>query len=124
MRTATQIENPRALAFLLSEGKGTISRDSVVIGAGKLVAGTVLGKVSASGQYVAYNPAATTGEQTAVAILGYDTDATSATQKALAIVREAEVDVLKLTFIAGITAAQKTAAVTSLASSFIIVRGV
>jgi hypothetical protein len=124
MRTATQVENPRALAFLLSEGDGTISRESVVIGAGKLVAGTVLGKVISSGQYVAHNPAASTGEQTAVAVLGYDTDATSAPQKALAIVREAEVNVLKLTFAAGITAPQKTAAITSLASNFIIVRGV
>jgi hypothetical protein len=124
MRTATQTENPRALAFLLSEGDGTISRESVVIGAGKLVAGTVLGKVTASGQYVAHNPAATTGEQVAVAVLGYDTDATNAPQKAVAIVREAEVNALKLTFAASITADQKTAAITSLASNFIIVRGV
>jgi hypothetical protein len=124
MRTGTQVENPRALAFLLSEGDGTISRESVVIGAGKLVAGTVLGKVTSSGQYVAHNPAATTGEQVAVAVLGYDTDATSTPQTALAIVREAEVNALKLTFAANITAAQKTAAITSLASNFIIVRGV
>jgi hypothetical protein len=123
MRTATQVENPRALAFLLSEGDGTVSRESVVIAAGKLVAGTVLGKVTASGSYVAHNPAASTGEQNAVAVLGYDVDATSATQTALAIVREAEVNALKLTFAAGITAAQKTAAITSLAANFIIVRG-
>lgn len=123
MRTATQVENPRALAFVLSEGDGTISRESVVVSAGKMVAGTVLGK-AADGSYIAHNPAATTSEKTAVAVLGYDTDATTAPQTALAIVREAEVNALKLTFAAGITAAQKTAAINSLAANFIIVRGV
>ena len=47
-------ETPRDLAFLLTEANGYLSRDTVTIlaGSGKVKAGTVLGKITASGKFM------------------------------------------------------------------------
>ena len=50
---------------------------TIVSGAGVLVRGTVLGKVTASGKYKAYNNGASTGEEQARGLLVADVDATS-----------------------------------------------
>jgi hypothetical protein len=48
--------------FLASEGNGTLSRDVVTLISGQnLVAGTVLGKITASGKYTIVNPGAVEG---------------------------------------------------------------
>ncbi|MBB4042021.1 hypothetical protein GGR34_003706 [Microvirga flocculans] len=83
-------EKARNLAFVLSEPNGTVSRDVVTIasGEGVLEAGTVLGKVTASGKYVASPHAQVSGKEgaeTAVAILGYQVDATSADAKGVIV---------------------------------------
>ncbi|MBC7327553.1 head decoration protein [bacterium] len=71
--------------FLASE-HGTEVRIPITIACGyineqqvwdKLSAGTVLGKITASGKYGPYDDSATDGRQTAVGILGEDVDATS-----------------------------------------------
>lgn len=89
-------ETPRDLAFVLSEGNGLVSRETLTIksGSGKLLAGTLLGKVTADSKYVP-SPAASTsgkeGAETATAILGYEVDATSADVLAVCITNDAEV---------------------------------
>jgi head decoration protein D len=86
----------RAGGFLQSEANFARSRDRVTIeggspGAGKLAAGTVLGKISASGKYVASPDTGGDGSQTAVAILWDAVDATDADVIATVIARDAEV---------------------------------
>ncbi|GAB4287288.1 MAG: hypothetical protein Kow0098_03600 [Ignavibacteriaceae bacterium] len=49
----------------------------IASGAGALIKGTVLGKVTATGKYVAYNDGNADGSQTAKCILADDIDATS-----------------------------------------------
>lgn len=87
-------ESTRAGEFLIAEGNGSISREKVVVasGEGALVPGTVLGKVTASGKYAAYDNAAADGTETAAGILYAAVDATSADADAVVIVRHAEVD--------------------------------
>jgi hypothetical protein len=86
----TKTEKARNLAFILREPDGTVSREVVTIasGEGVLEPGTVLGKVTASGKYVA-SPAAQVagkeGAETATVILGYGVDATSADAKAVVV---------------------------------------
>lgn len=108
----TKTAGPRALAFVLSEGNGMISREVVTIasGAGKLEPGTVIGQVTASKKYVA-SPAAEVvgqeGAETAKAILCYGVDATSADVEAVVIARIAEVKDPMLIFAASVNDATK-----------------
>ena len=102
--------------FIVSEGNGVISRDTITIASGQVLpAGAVLGKVTASGLYAAYNNAATDGTEVAAAILYDAVDATAGNKRAVAITRLAEVDAKALT---GLDAD----AVADLAAQQIIVR--
>lgn len=58
----------------------------IVLGQGALVRGQELGKVTATGKYKKFNPAASDGTEILSAILGADVDATSADQKTFAYV--------------------------------------
>ena len=123
MALKTETQGP--YAFLYSEAEGTLSREAIVLasGAGELLAGTVLGKITASGKYKPYDNDAADGTQTAVAILAYDTDATSADIAAAAIVRLAEVWQSRLVWGAGVTTqAEKDAAYNDFATVNIAVR--
>lgn len=76
-----------AAANLLAGSHPTIQIDvTIASGEGELDAGTVLGIVTASGEYAAYDDDASDGTQTAVAILAIDVDATSAAVVASAYV--------------------------------------
>jgi hypothetical protein len=90
---AAKTEARRTGEFILSEANGTRSREQVVVvsGAGKLAAGTVLGKVTASGKYAAYDNAAETGVEVAAGILYAAVDATSADAPAVIVESHAEV---------------------------------
>lgn len=85
--------------FLLSEGNGTISRDEIIIKAnsGEILAGTVLGKITASGKHVPYGNAATDGSEVAVGILYATARNSDADQKAVIIEYAAEVATSKIT---------------------------
>ncbi len=115
---------PHAGGFLLSEDE-TICRAVVTLvsGAGALKAGTVLGKITASGKFKAYDNDATDGSEVARAVLWQDTDATSADTQATVLARLAEVDGDRLVWGSGVTAqGEKDAALADLAAAFIIVR--
>lgn len=111
-------------SFIKSEQCGDLSRETLTVasGSGKLLAGTVLGKVTATGKYKPYDNDATDGTQTAAAILVYDIDATSSDVQAVTIVRLAEVWASRLQWAATVLTAEKAPAYVELASTFVIVR--
>jgi Bacteriophage lambda head decoration protein D len=98
---AIATENPRALSFVLTELDRTLSRDVVTIasGQGKLQAGTVLGKLTSGGKYVKSPATGSDGSQTAIAVLAYPVDATSAdVTDAVVVANDAEVKNLMLIY--------------------------
>ena len=77
--------------FVVSEGNGSISRETITVLSGEtLEAG--LGKVTASGKYKALDPAAVDGSEVAAGILYDAVDASAADAEGVAIVRLAEVN--------------------------------
>ena len=79
----TLSDHLRAGAFIVSEANGARSRDTVTIlggtgGAGSLLAGTVLGKLTSGGKYVPSPATGSDGSETAIAVLFDDVDATDA----------------------------------------------
>lgn len=122
---AVLTETRHAGEFVLSEGNGNISRDNITIvsGAGVIRAGTVLGKITASGKYTPSPATGADGSQNAVAINLYEVDATSADVAVSAIMRDAEVNSNILAYAASVDDNTKKAAkATQLASVNIIVR--
>ncbi|WP_038384962.1 head decoration protein [Bradyrhizobium elkanii] len=110
--------------FLLSEANGQRSRGNITIAANQtIVPGSVLGQVTASGQWVGHDPAAVDGSRTAGAIALYGVQTGPAATFAIsAIVREAEVNGKTLSYKAGLTAPQIAQIATDLAGKQIIVR--
>ncbi len=98
--------------WLKAEDGSYRSRDTAIIasGAGKLVSGTVLAKVAATGKYVPAAAAGSDGSQTAVAVLLFPVDATSADAKAVIVSRHAIASHAGLTYGATINDATKRAA--------------
>ena len=110
---------------LMSEASGNRSREAVTIvsGSGKIVPGTVLGKITVSGKYAPSPDTGADGSQVAVAIALYGCDATSADQKITAIVRDAEFNASATTYAASVNDGTKKAAKhTQLAAVGIIAR--
>lgn len=114
--TGIKMEPIHAGEFLLSEGAGNISRESINVAAsGALNPGQLLGLVTASGEFAPYDPAAEDGSETAVAILFGPLGESDVVRRGRAVVRMAEVSEVHLT---GLDLdAEKT-----LATRFIIVR--
>ncbi|UQE01156.1 head decoration protein [Bradyrhizobium japonicum] len=110
--------------FLLSEANGQRSRGNITIGQNQtIVPGSVLGQITASGQYIAHDPAAADGSQVAAAVALYGAvTGAGATAAISAIVREAEVNGKTLTTKTGLTAPQLAQISTDLAGKQIIVR--
>ena len=111
--------------FILSEANGKRSREAITIasGAGIIAAGTVLGKITASGKFVASAAGATDGSEVPAAVAIYGADASSADVSVSAIVRDAEVNGKCLTWHADRDQpAEKAAANAALANLGVIVR--
>ncbi|MGM3109726.1 head decoration protein, partial [Bacillus cereus group sp. BC307] len=89
---------------------------TIASGSGKLFAGMVLGKITASGKYKPYDNDNADGSQTAAAILVYDVDATSADVAAVAIVRLAEVWTNRLLWASTVAGGEKAPAYVELAA--------
>ena len=116
-------ETNHAAAHLVSEANGYQSREKITIGTGaNLPAGQILGKITASGKYVALNPAASDGSQTAAGALYAPADAASADVQGVAHVRNCELHGGEIVWPAGITTPQKTAAIAQLLAAGIILR--
>lgn len=101
------------------------TRDSIIVLAGEdLVSGSVLGKITASGKYVAWDPDASDGSQTVRGILVTPVMGdTSADQPASAITRgPAEVIQSKLSFKDTTDGSDQTVAMAALATLGIIAR--
>ena len=92
-------EGKHTAEFLLSEGNGSISREQVVISstAAAMVPGTVVGKITATGEYVAYSNAANDGSEVATGVLYAGVADSAADQRAVIIARHAEVIASELT---------------------------
>jgi hypothetical protein len=109
--------------FVVSEGNGKISRETITVVSGEtLEAGAVLGKITASGKYKALDPAAVDGSEAAAAILYDAVDASVADAEGVAIARLAEVNAAELVWPDGITGGEKTTALGELAALNIISR--
>ncbi|NRF10857.1 head decoration protein [Agrobacterium pusense] len=106
------------------EGKNRFSRDTDVLalGSGKVIPGTVLGQVTASGKFKPLAPAASDGTQTAAAFILQYADATSADQSVVNLKRRAQVVLQALVWPEGITDTQKSAAIAQLKALGIVPR--
>ena len=119
------VETRHPAEFILSEANGQRSREAITIasGAGIIAAGTVLGKVTATGKYIASAVGASDGSQTPAAINIYGCDASSSDVTVSGVVRDAEVNGKCLTYHADRDQpAERAAAQTALASLGVIVR--
>lgn len=116
-------ESLRAGEFIIAEGNGSISREEVTIASGQnLVAGTVVGKVTASSKFIAYDDDNADGSQTAAGILYEAVDASAGDKKGVIVARHAEVDTSLLTFVGTNDAGDITAGKADLAALQIILR--
>lgn len=121
IRTMTRVLDGE---HVISEANGRASREGIVLGATsvKVPAGTVLGKVTATNQRVPLAPAAVDGSQNADCVLFAGKPVNTGTQKAVGHTRNCEINVNKVTWPAGITAAQKTTAIDQLAAKGVLLR--
>lgn len=113
---------PHDGGFIVSE-LGTYSREIITVVLGQnLQAGAVLGKITASGNYAAYDDGASDGTEAAAGVLFGDIDATDADEKGAALLRgPAELHDGRLVFDSGQGgAAQAAARVDLLALNFIL----
>jgi len=100
-------EGTHAGEFLVSEanvgGTGVSrSRDSAVVVSGQnLVAGAVVGKITASGKFTEYDDAAVDGSEVAAGILFDAVDASAADANGVVIVRDAEFNAAEVTWKSG-----------------------
>lgn len=120
---ATLNEGKHPGEFIVSESNGTRSRGAGTILSGEnVVAGELLGKVTASGKYAAYDNAAVDGRETVVAIAYDNTDATAGdVAGAVLFLRDAEVRASDLTYNTAVQGEIDTAN-TELAALGLIVR--
>lgn len=122
---ATLSESKHAGGFLTWEVLRDFTRDTVTLasGAGKLVPGTVLGKITTGGKYTVLTPGATNGSQNAAGILWGTVVATNADAPGVVLVRgPAIVNRHEIAFPEGATEAQITTATTALAALGILLR--
>lgn len=121
MQTLSETTQPGG--FLVWEAFRDYTREVVTITAGELAAGTVLGKITASGKYAAHDPSATDGTETAVALLWGKADASGGEVDAVAVVRgPAIVNRHDLVFTGTPTQPEIDAAHTALMAAGILVR--
>ena len=123
MKTKT-INSVMDAGFIVSEASGRRSREQVTLAAHAAVleAGTVIGKLTAGGQYKILAPAAADGSEVAGGVLFARRDIAAAAQRAVRMARDCEVNGNLLVWPVGITGPQKVAAETQLATLGIIVR--
>lgn len=113
---------PHDGGFIVSE-LGTYSREEITVVSGQnLQAGAVLGKITASSKYAAYDNGASDGTEAAAAVLFGDIDATDGDEQGAALLRgPAELHDGRLVFDSGQSGGDEAAArVDLLALDFIL----
>lgn len=118
-------ETQHAGGFLVWEVLRDFTRETVTLaaGSGKLLPGTVLGKVTTGGKYTALAPGATNGSQNAAGVLWAAADASDADRATVVIVRgPAILNRSELILPDGITEAQMTSLTTALLALGIVLR--
>lgn len=120
---ASFTEPARKCEALLSYGNGAVSFETITVvsGAGVVKAGTVLGKITASGKYTPYDDGLSNGAQVAVCVSMAEVDATSSDKTVSAIMRMAEVKKDVLFWHASADATAKATAYVDLAKNQMIV---
>jgi len=126
MATLTKIQSNAS--FIVSESNGYRSRDDVTVtvpASTTYAAGTILGKITASGKYVRHAAGATDGSEDEAGVL-YETLANTTgsgvDNASVSMARDAEVNGSELTYEVGADAAQITASNLALKALGIIVR--
>ena len=99
---ATKTERRHTAGFISSEANGNRSRlvvtvDGAATTSAGLASGTVMGKVTSGGKYIAYVTDASDGSGVAAGILIEELDTTTSDSTATLIVRDAEVNEDELT---------------------------
>lgn len=116
----------RAEEHVISEAEGRRSREQIILAApaDRILAGTVLGKITVGGKYAPLDLAAVDGTETPAAIQMVTEDPTdpAADIRSGAHVRDCEMNGHKLAWPAGITDNEKAAAEATLADAGVIVR--
>ncbi len=116
-------EGNRLHDVLAWEQEKHYSRDKITIAADQVLAvGEVVGKITASGLYAAFNPGATDGTENAAGIVIDNYDATGADLDGVAIIRDAIFREGGVVWPDGITTPQKDAAIAQLEAIGIIIR--
>lgn len=94
------LEGKHNAEFIVSLGNGDISKEAGILKSGQnVVAGELLGKETATGLYVAYNPSNTiVGSSTIVGVSYGNYDATEGAVKIVTVARYAEVRGSDLTY--------------------------
>ena len=121
---ATYTEPYRASEIILSEAPGTLSRETVTIvsGTAAFSAGTVLGKITASGKYKPYDDDNADGSEVAAAIALEDIDASGADTMCSTLFRLAEYKADILQWVGTNDAGDKTAGLADLVAKNLIGR--
>lgn len=116
-------EGRHAAEFIMSEAAGMRSRENVTLLDGEtILAGQVLGIVTVSGKYAAFDDTAADGTEDAAAIAIYPASPSGADEEIAIIARDAEVNGNILTWPGTTDATEKAAAIAQLAALGIIVR--
>ncbi|MEM6483800.1 MAG: head decoration protein [Pseudomonadota bacterium] len=108
---------------VLSEANGSRSRENGVLASGQsLDAGAVLGLVTASGEYAAYDPDASNGTENPAGVLYAATDASAAAAGCVVHARDCEVSIETLSWGSGVDSAEQAAALIAMKAIGIIGR--
>lgn len=114
---------PRPGDFILSEEPHQFSRDNLTLKSGNVVKpGQVCGIITATGQVVPLNTAASDGSDVAAVLPIYGYDATEAAVMGAFVTRQSQLKEDGLIWPAGISGADKKSAIAELAAHGIIVR--
>lgn len=118
------IREDRPGGHIISEANAYRSREQIVLAitAVALPSGTALGKLTANGQYVPYNPAGADGSQNFAGFLWEYRPISATTQRAVAHVRACEVNGREVTYINALNSGQQTAFEAAAAAQSCIVR--
>jgi hypothetical protein len=112
---ATLTQAPLTGAHIISESNGKLSRDEITIASGQdLVAGRVLGRITATGKYIGFDEDAVDGSQTPRGVLWAAVDATDGDAAGVIHNLNCEVLTTALTWDAGTTAGEQATALATL----------